>query len=160
MKKKVIAFILGTLFGGIVGGVMVRHISNKRTLLWKEYSDKHLSMFLLMNEWIKIKQEKKNIKKYFETRGYKTIAVYGLSYIGERLIDELEELGLEVKYGIDKKANKFYSDIEVYAPEDQLPMVDVIIVSAIYYFDEIKELLEGKVNCPIVSLEDILYDIY
>lgn len=44
-------------------------------------------------------------------------------------------------------------------PEDKLDVVSAVIVTAVYYFDEIKEEMEKKISCPILSLEDILYEM-
>ena len=33
------------------------------------------------------------------------------------------------------------------------------MVTAIVDFDDISDLLESKVDCPIVSLEDIIYEL-
>ena len=71
----------------------------------------------------------------------------------------MKESGIEVKYAIDKNANSIYSDLEVYLPEDGFPDVDVIVVTAISFFDEIYDLLVGKIDCAIVSLQDILYEL-
>ena len=62
-------------------------------------------------------------------------------------------------YGIDKNADNIYADIDVVSLNDKLDEVDVIIVTAITFFDQIVEELSNKVKCPIVSIEDILYDI-
>ena len=43
--------------------------------------------------------------------------------------------------------------------EDDLKPVDAIVVTAITFFDEIKEKLSEKIDCPIISLEDILYEV-
>ena len=79
--------------------------------------------------------------------------------LGERLYDELRDSEVEVKYIIDKNADAIYADIDVLTPEDELEEVDAIVVTAIHYFDEIEEMLEQKVDCPILSLEDIVYEI-
>ena len=65
----------------------------------------------------------------------------------------------KVKYIIDKNADCIYSDVDVITPDDDLEQVDVIVVTAIYYFDEIEEMLSQKVDYPIISLEDILYEV-
>ena len=44
-------------------------------------------------------------------------------------------------------------------PDDELEPVDVIVVTAIYYFDEIEDMLSEKVDYPVISLEDILYEV-
>jgi hypothetical protein len=47
----------------------------------------------------------------------------------------------------------------VYSPEDSLKEVDAIVVTAIASFDEIKGNLSSKVDCPIISLEKILFEV-
>jgi len=46
--------------------------------------------------------------------------------------------------------------IKGYLPTDELPDVDVIVVTADYYFEEIKDKLSKKVDCPIISIGEIL----
>jgi len=43
--------------------------------------------------------------------------------------------------------------------DDELEPADVVIVTAIFAFDEISEELEGLFDCPIVSLEDVVYEV-
>ena len=43
--------------------------------------------------------------------------------------------------------------------DDDLEEVDAVVVTAITFFDEIEEKLSQKIDCPIISLEDILYEI-
>lgn len=145
--------------GGVAGGLAINSKRQKEIEVWQKLSDKHLALFMLMNEWLKIKQEGKKIKNYFEKNDYKTIAIYGMSYVGERLLDELADSEIEVRYAIDQNAGTIYSDIEVYSPDDELPEVDVVVVSAVYYYDDIYNKLIDKVVCPIVSLEDVLYEL-
>ena len=40
-----------------------------------------------------------------------------------------------------------------------LAEADAVIVTAIYNFDEIEEKLSDLIDCPIISLEDIIYEI-
>lgn len=141
-----------------IGIAAMGSMRNKYIGKWKKLSDKHLEMFLLMNEWMIIKQKGTSIQNYFEENGYQAVAVYGLSYIGERLIDELKECNIEIKYAVDRRSC-CYSDIPVYAPEDKLPDADLLIVTAVSSYDEIYNSLADKVTYPIVSLEDILYEL-
>ena len=45
------------------------------------------------------------------------------------------------------------------ATEEKLEKVDAIIVTAVSFFDQIEEELSEKISCPIISLEDILYEV-
>lgn len=157
--KKLTASAISLLVGVGVGGAMSQKINNNQFNEKTELSNKHLSLFLLMNQWVKVKQEGKNIADYLKREGYKKIAIYGMSYVGETLASELAETDIEIAYGIDRKADEVYADFNILSPKDALEDVDAIIVTAIFYYDEIKEILSKKMNCPILSLEDILYEI-
>ena len=106
-----------------------------------------------------MKQEGKSLVAFFEQNDYKTVAIYGMKELGERLYDELKDTGIEVKYMIDKNADTIYADVDVVEPEDTLEEVDVIVVTAIHYFDEIEEALAEKIDCPVISLEDIVFEL-
>ena len=147
------------VFGGVAINAVINKSIRKDIDKYKELSDKHLSLFLLMNQWIKIKQEGKYLQSFFNEKGYKKIAIYGMSYVGETLLNELRETNVCIAYGIDKRTEGFYTDLDILSIEDSIENVDAIIVTAVTFFDEIKEKLEKKVTCPIISLEDILYAI-
>ena len=119
----------------------------------KNISDKHLSLFLMMNKWVEVKQKGKHLKNYFQEKHYEKIAIYGMSYAGERLVEELMCSGIQVLYGIDKNADSIYADVDIVSTEDELEPVDAIVVTAISFFEEIKEELSEKTECPIISYE-------
>lgn len=159
--KKITLCLLSTLGSVTVTAVTVKQLlQNKVEEQWR-ISEKHLALFKMMDQWVAVKQQGKNLSDYLDKREYKTIAVYGMSYAGQRLIEELEGSNIQIKYGIDKKANTItiYSNIDIVTMEDELEDVDAIIVTPITFFDEIEKELLKKVNCPIISLEDILYEV-
>ena len=121
-----------------------------------DIADKHLALFKMMNQWVWVKQEGKNLASYFEANGYKKIAVYGMSYAGETLLNELKGTAVEVAYGIDQNADGTNVNVSILTMKDDLLPVDAVVVTAITFFDEIEEDLQRKVDCPILSLEDIL----
>ena len=120
-------------------------------------SNKYWQSYLMMNEWLQLKQKGRNLSEFFKERGYKNIAIYGMHHTGVTLQNELDGTGINICYGIDANADSIYSDIEVKKPSDELPPVDVVIVTPIYYFIEIEEKLEDKVTCPILSLDDVIF---
>lgn len=158
MKKSIIS-ILSASIGILIGVVRTRKMMNIKVTNMEELSDKHLSLFLMMNQWVKIKQEGKTLSSYFEKKGYYKIAIYGMSYAGETLVEELKQSSIKVEYGIDKRSENIYADFKILSPEDILEDVDAIVVTSIKYFYEIEELLSEKVVCPILSLEDIVYEM-
>lgn len=160
MKKgKILPVLLGMVIGAIGGAVAVVKITSKSIKRWRALADKNLALFMLMNKWMKTKQQGRHIREYLEENKYKSVAIYGMSHVGKCLLEELKDCGVQIKYAVDRNGAAVNSDIEIYTPEDALPEVDVMIVTAVYYFNEIRNDLKDKVTCPIVSLEDILFDI-
>lgn len=162
MKKaiKEALFTMLGLFAGIIAGeaVMFRK-KQKEKEQWKSMSDKHLKLMLLYDQWMITKQEGKSIVEYFHKNRIESIAIYGMSYLGERLLDELRDSDIKVRYAIDQNAGNIYADVDVFLPCDEMPLVDAVIVTPVYYFYEIQEMLLSKVDYKIISLEDLLSEI-
>ena len=158
MKKGIIS-ALSALTGAAIGAGVMGNVASKATDKAQAMSDKHLALFMMMNQWVRVKQEGKNLSSYFVKNGYKKIAVYGMSYAGETLLEELKDSEVTIAYGIDKNADGIYADVDIVSVDDNLEQVDAIVVTAITFFDEIQEKLSQKIICPIISLEDILYEV-
>lgn len=138
---------------------LVVRILLKKIEVEKKMSYKHLQLYLLMVDWLKLRQSGNDIAKYLEERGYKNIAIYGMSYAGECLVEELEDSHIQVSYAIDKNADNIFSHIDVLKPDNSLGNVDAVIVTTITAFDGIKELLTEKLSCPVLSLKNILLEM-
>ena len=157
MKKRRIVNILITVLSGVSA---VATIIVYRKMTEKDEGSKKLhELYMAFNRWIQLKQDGISLAEYFHDQHYKTVAIYGMKELGERLYDELTNSNISVAYVIDKNADSIYADVNVVTPDSELDTVDVIVVTAIYYFDEIEEMLSKKVSCPIVSLKDILYEM-
>lgn len=113
----------------------------------------------MMNQWVRIKQEGRNVAEYLDKRGYEKVAIYGMGHAGETLLSELKDTNIEVVYSIDKNAGQIFSSIPIVTPDNISEKVDAIIVTAITFFDEIVEQLRQKTEIPIVSLAEILFDL-
>ena len=59
-----------------------------------------------------------------------------------------------VKWRFDEK-----SSVLSFSGCEKLEKVDAIVVTAIAYFDDINDNLSSKTDCPIISLEDIIYEM-
>lgn len=156
MKKNIVLIVSSTI-SGVVGFLAgVRNVK-KQMEKADDKRKKMVEFYNLLVEWLMLKQRGKNLESYFIEKNYKSIAIYGMKELGERLYDELKETNIEVRYAIDKNADSIISDLDVRTLDDPLDKVDVIVVSAIHYFDDIEEELENIVDCDIVSLEEVVY---
>lgn len=158
MKKTVIG-ILSALFGAAAGAKTVEMRMKQKIAEKKSMSDKHFQLFIMMNQWVRVKQKGKNLSDYLERKGIHRIAIYGMHYAGETLVEELRHSNIEIAYGIDRRTNALFADFPIISVEDPLDDVDAIIVTPITFFDEIEQELSQKIDCRIISLEDILYEI-
>ena len=157
MKKEAIAG-LAALFGISTGISVSEAVNNKKKTELKKSGKKLLEFYNLLIQWLTVKQNGYSLASYFEKKGYKTVAIYGMKELGERLHAELKTSGIEVKYAIDKNAASIYADIDVLFPDESMEKVDVVVVTAIHYYDEIANNISGKLDCPVISLEEIVYD--
>lgn len=159
MKKRVMSSMLSLFTGTVVGSFATKRMMDKRVEQNQKMADKHLALFLMMNQWVKVKQKGKNLVSYFEKNGYREVAIYGMGYAGRTLADELENSSVEIKYGIDQNMGIEDERFDVILPEDTFEPVDVIVVTPITFFAEIEENLREKTDCAIISLEDVLLGV-
>lgn len=103
-------------------------------------------------------QKKLSIGYYLKHIGVKTVAIYGMAKLGHMLYRELEENGIEVKYGIDvREVNDAF--MPVIYPEDISEPVDLIIVTAVTDFAALKRRLVQYTDCRIEMLENIIAEL-
>lgn len=160
MKGKNVFAVIGSLLtGAVVGGTVIRKLENGILQDNLKKVDKFNDYYNLLNRWLSLKQEGKSIDKYFIDNKIKKIAIYGMGEIGARLYYELKDSDIELSYAIDSNSLAAYSELEVYNLEDKLPDAELIVVTAIFDFDEIESKLSEITNIKIVSLEDIVYYI-
>lgn len=122
-------------------------------------SKKYKRLFCMMSRWIQLKQKGKSLAEWFLLNNYKNIAIYGLGNVGECLVAELKDSPIRIIYGIDQSSGIRCSLKTVITPEREFKKVDAIIITAIIYAEEIRKEFAKKVDCPFISIEDIIYNI-
>lgn len=158
MKKGTIA-TLSTLIGAAAGAYAGGSFMGKGLTQKQKKVDKFKSYYTMLNQWLILKQSGKNLSEYFQNNHYQTIAIYGMGEMGNRLFDELRDSGIKVVCGIDRESECVYAEIDIYSPDQTLPEMDVIVVTSTFAFDEIQNALSPKVSCPVISLEDVVYEV-
>lgn len=93
------------------------------------------------------KLAKKNVSTY---------VVYGYAELGKILRKQLEPEGFELLYIFDQKMTDATDGIKIYKPQAGLPDADIIIVTAVYYYEEIRKELSKMGYQHICSLQDLL----
>ncbi len=158
--KKGMTGILGTIVGVVTGATVANVLTGKQITQKVGQIDKFKGYYNILNQWLALKQEGKSLEQYFVENAYKTIAIYGMGEMGNHLYNELKNSEkVDVKYAIDKNAVNIYSQLEVIELEEDMPKVDVVVVTATFAFDEIEKELSSNIDYPIVSLDDVVYGI-
>lgn len=111
-----------------------------------------------MDIWMQNRENNKSIGHYLRNKGVEKIGVYGYGILGRHLIFELKQAGLENVWITDRRDNinqNFYSFVNL-LEGDFIPETELVIVTAVGNVEEIENILRNKVDCPIVSLEEIV----
>lgn len=152
MIKDITILIIGIL----IGSSIMNYYAQKKISKQKTENVKSFQILTFLNNWLIMHQMNKNMSPYIEDMGYKEIAIYGMGILGQRLYDELEDTSVLVKYAIDQNAANISDLTDVKHPSDELEEVDAVIVTSLYYYDEIKQTMSKKLQCPIISIKDCL----
>lgn len=131
--------------------------SNNQIEKYRSIANKNDTLYQMALKWSDNNYKKKTVYDYLVEKKYNSIAIYGMHYAGEQLVKELYNTDIRIVCGIDQNASNIISKIPVIKPTDEIPKVDAIIVTAVTAFMAIDEMLYKRVDCPIISLEDIIY---
>lgn len=122
----------------------------------RDINERYKGYWRILNQWLILKEKGVRLDKYLIERGIRTAAIYGLGMLGKHLIEELNHSSIVLKYGIDRRTDGINLNIPVYSLKDDLPEVDIIIVTATYDYENIRKTLQEKVNYPMVSLTELV----
>lgn len=121
---------------------------------------KYRNYYVVLLSWLEILENKQSISDYMKKEGFFNIALYGGKDMGYHLIKQLEGTGIEVKYIIDQNflENKI-NGLPIYPPSNKLPIVDVVIITPIWDYENIKKQIINSFSCPIISLKDLMIGV-
>ena len=126
----------------------------KEYLKFKEY-------YNVMQQWVVMLQKKISLSEYLLRNGYKKIALYGMSDIGNCLAIEIKEDNkCDLLYAIDQGEPKLYTDI-ICIKLDEISYYekpDLIIITLPHIFQDIREKIALLCDCEIKSITEIIYN--
>lgn len=154
MKKGIIAGLISLasfVTGFIIGGKVLVNMIND----YKRRMKRNLSNMLLFNDWLEFLYSGGKVEQYFYNHGYKRIMIYGNGYIGKRLQQALEQTDIEVAAVMDKAVSSDERGL-VTGIDSSIPDVDCIVITPVYYYDEIFSMLHKKTKLPLVNIQEII----
>lgn len=123
---------------------------------------KQRMFYRVLTKWIEALHNGWNLGKELKARGYMCVGVYGDAELGRLAAREIDyEDGIELKCIFDKKTssnNKNVSECCLLYPNRYYSKIDCIVVTAIYYYEEIKNELMNLGYETVLSLKEIVED--
>ncbi len=113
----------------------------------------------LFYEIIMIISNKRMIKELRNEKLKNRIALYGIGKVGEALFRLCTVLEIEIAYAIDKKDVSEWNGLKVFHPGDDLPNVDIVIISPVEHTDEIRKFLFEQNLSTYLTASDLLTEI-
>ena len=111
----------------------------------------------LFERWVEAVDSGIAAKAFFEQRRVHEIAIYGYGMLGKAFYKVIKKTDIRVGYIIDRNKDIWEtSECAFYSSEDELPSVDMVIVTAINAYVEIVEQLKIKMDCEIISIEEFI----
>lgn len=130
--------------------------------IWREkyaqaYMVNEKDVFLrdIIEQWMFFRDKGIRVTDFLD-KSIRTIAVYGYGLLGFHFLEETKHTDLDVKYIIDRKEIADNIGVKHFFPNDDLPPVDAVIVTAVYCYGEIYWLLKAKGIQNIISLEYLI----
>lgn len=120
--------------------------------------NKNEFIILTLARWVDVLHAGGRIDAFLHAHGVESVAVYGYGHLGRLLTRELHRSEqVRLACVVDQSEQQLDEDVPFVLASDELPEVDAILVTAVYYFDEIRAALMAKgVRAKIVSLYDVL----
>lgn len=107
--------------------------------------------------WLERDKDRISIPKLLMEKGIRSVAVYGMGYLGCRLYDELEGNGIDIRYVMDRELETIDGVLKVVRPDEDLPQADAIVVTVLEDTDRICASIESKGIDRVVTLTEVLH---
>lgn len=125
----------------------------------QQRSDKYEMYLNLMDDWMALREKGVRLDKYLLDRGYTKIGLYGYGILGRHFIEEMKESKAQVLFLIDQQRDKLYAPLPVYMPSEKFPDCDVIVVSSVFFMEDICQELKQYGQHKLLSLEIIISEM-
>ncbi len=139
--------------------IVINYETEEETKLKRQYGNRSGYVALLHN-WICLKEQKVDFAVYFKKYGYQNIAIYGMGKLGMHLLSELSESSVTVYCGIDENSENIQCEVEIYKPLQAIPkQIDAVVITITNQYCEIAGKLRQNLNCPMISIEEIIQEL-
>lgn len=140
----------------------VTPLSNEQILELESYKtelNKALTNICILNDLIKFMNHKIPLIKHPVIEKVSHVAIYGYGIIGKLLKFLLDTSNIAVDYFVDKKAEELDKKIRIISLTNNMPKVDLIIVSLPNYYQEITEEFQKYEISNYILVDEIVSEL-
>ncbi len=122
----------------------------------KKQNERYKSYWVILDNWLCLKENGVEFQEFFIKRGIKTIAIYGMGMLGKHFFAEMITSEIKVLYGIDQQGQNISNKLSIYRMEEELPRVDAVVVTVSFGYDEIVEDLKNKGVSQVFMIGEVI----
>ena len=111
---------------------------------------------LCFEKWVSLLENNISISLFLLRNEIKHVAIYGMGEVGKHLINELRDTEVQIDYIIDRRYMKNSPRYKIVSPDSELPKVDAIIVTPLWDYENIYEMLRRKCDYRIISALELV----
>ncbi|MDD6627669.1 MAG: glycosyltransferase family A protein [Lachnospiraceae bacterium] len=118
--------------------------------------DKYRKMSFLYNQWLMLWENEQTVADYLKQFSFFKVSIYGITPMAMRLYRELSSNAIEVDYFIDRNAAYLENERPIYTLDDELPEVDLVIISLVERENEIRKNIQEKLKAKVVTIRELI----
>lgn len=146
-------------------GMLDSPLNGNNSLMEQGYrqTEKYRIFYEMTYEWMNGSKTGRNLADWIVNNGYQTVAIYGMGPLGQMVyLDLCECKDLQVKYGLDRRSGIVSKGLKIYNIESCPESVELIIVTAVMSYEEIKAEIGEKLDfsCQLISLMQLVEEMY
>ena len=144
------------LLGIITGGMMIFTLLMKKISSINALNEEYNEIMCIQNLWMEKVENGQRITDLLKQKEYSVVAIHGIGMLGVRLLNQIRQTDIEVRYIIGERKDSIYRDIPVKELSPDLEPVDVIIVTSSYYYYEIEKRIKSYLSYEVISIERLI----
>lgn len=125
----------------------------------QQRSDKYEMYLNLLDDWMVLREKGIRLDRYLLDRGYTKVGLYGYGILGRHFFEEMKNSNVQILFLVDQQRDKLYAPIPAYLPSDKLPDCDAIVVSSVFFMEDISREMKSYGEYKLLSLEVIINEM-
>lgn len=153
---EILIFVCGLLIGVVLCALFILRWNNSYRKKNESDLERYVGNYNLVGEWLSMIERGSSLEKNLKKMGVNSVGIYGMGMLGAHCYSQLKSSDIDVKCVIDKKNILGVYSVKKCKGDEKIEDVDAIIITPLFYYNEIKEELTKNNNIRVISLQDVI----